>query len=230
MIKNRIAKLIRFFVERSGGEVIYYDSPFLKEHFNSVKGIRECLFKLKIKPPRIHECLMLKFCTEKTSGNIAEVGVYKGASAYLISHFKKERQLYLFDTFNGLPELSEYDSSFFKKGAYSGNKQAVENLLSNFENIYVTKGLFPETAGVIKEKKFGFLHLDVDLYQGTKDSLEFFYPRMTERGIILIHDYWGFSEGVKKAVDDFFKDKPEQIIETVGRYCVISKNKNIKLH
>ena len=92
------------------------------------------------------------------------------------------------------------------------------------QNIFIYKGLFPkENSNKIKEKKFSFVHLDVDLYQGTKDSLEFFYPRMIPGGAILIHDYHHFSDGVKNAVDNFIINKPEILIEPVDKYALIIK-------
>ena len=56
--------------------------------------------------------------------------------------------------------------------------------------------------------KFQFIHLDVDLYQPTKDSLDFFYPKLAQGGIIVCDDY-NFSTfpGAKKAWDEFFNDK-----------------------
>lgn len=66
------------------------------------------------------------------------------------------------------------------------------------------------------------MHLDLDLYKATSESIEFFYPRMSKGGIILSHDYLTAS-GVKKAFDDFFSDKPEPIIEMSGTQCLIVK-------
>ncbi len=58
------------------------------------------------------------------------------------------------------------------------------------------------------------MHLDADIYEATLDGLKFFYPRMPKGGIILIHDYNALHlVGIKKAIDEFFKDKPERIID-----------------
>jgi hypothetical protein len=70
--------------------------------------------------------------------------------------------------------------------------------------------------------RYSFVNLDVDLYESTFDSLDFFYPRL-ERGAILIsHDY-STSAAVKKAFDDFFKLKPEPVIRLCGSQCLIVK-------
>jgi O-methyltransferase len=55
------------------------------------------------------------------------------------------------------------------------------------------------------------VHLDADLYEPILEGLKFFYPRMPKHGMILVHDYNAWI-GARKAVDDFFSDKPELVI------------------
>lgn len=155
-------------------------------------------------------------------GDYAEVGVYNGLTAKFICEAKGDKPLHLFDTFEGLPEISKYDKTFHK-GQYNGNELFVKKRLKNYPNIFIYKGLFPRTSEPIKNKKFVFVHLDADIYQSIKDCLEFFYPRMNKGGIILSHDYTHI--GVKKAFNDFFNDKPETIIELPMSQCIVIKNK-----
>jgi O-methyltransferase len=54
------------------------------------------------------------------------------------------------------------------------------------------------------------------------DCLAYFYPRMSQGGIIVCHDYIAFS-GVRKAADEFFQEKPEAVIELPGNQCLIVK-------
>jgi len=60
--------------------------------------------------------------------------------------------------------------------------------------------------------KFAFVNLDADLYNPTKAGLEYFYPRLSPGGVIIIHDYNHKWEGVIKAVDEFVKTIPESLI------------------
>ena len=62
----------------------------------------------------------------------------------------------------------------------------------------------------------------MDLYKPTLESIEFFYPRMKKGGIIISHDY-SVALGVRRAFDEFFKDKPEPIIQMAGSQCLIVK-------
>lgn len=161
----------------------------------------------------------------KIDGDIAEVGVFKGGSAKIICEAKKEKTLYLFDTFSGLPEVSEIDDERFFKGRFKESLSSldiVKEFLSEYKNVFFYKGIFPETSKPIADKRFSFVNLDVDLYKSTLDSLEFFYPRMNKGGIIMCHDYPG-ATGVKRAVNEFFKDKPEIIINITANQALIIK-------
>ena len=82
--------------------------------------------------------------------------------------------------------------------------------------IYIHEFLYPLMQG------YDSVHLDVDLYKSTLDCLKFFYPRVNKGGIIISHDYPSVN-GVKKAFDEFFKDKPEPIIRVSYNQCLIVK-------
>lgn len=156
---------------------------------------------------------------------MAEVGVYKGGSARIICEANSDKTLYLFDTFEGLPQLSEFDNPLlYYKGRFDTKiEEVVENLKECKTEII--KGMFPESAKSFSDMKFSFVHLDVDLYQSTKDCLEFFYPKMSTGGIILSHDYQN-NKGVNKAINEFFEDKPETILWLLGSQCLIARGKN----
>jgi len=158
--------------------------------------------------------------TEKIEGDVAEVGVGSGGSAKIISEAKGDRHLHLFDTFEGLPEPEGIDAPFYK-GQYCYSFKGVKEYLQKYKNLHFYVGLFPLSAEPIRNKKFSFVHLDADLYKTTLDALEFFYPRMNPGGVIMSHDY--IRCGVKKAFDEFFKDKPEPIIQLIDSQSLIVK-------
>jgi len=140
-------------------------------------------------------------------GDFCEVGVYKGGSAILLAELLKGRKnLYLFDKFDYIPV------------------EEVRKMMQEYPNITIYPGLFPDTSDPIKDKKFAFVHIDVNIYEPTLACLEFFYPRIVKGGILLCHDYFGHEyPGVKKAFDEFFKDKPELVLETLGSHCLMVK-------
>ena len=154
--------------------------------------------------------------TERLGGACVEVGAYRGGTAELISRYKATRPLYLFDTFEGIPFVDERDISqdgfIHKVGDFSDTSlELVKARLSDYEDVHVYKGIFPQDTGnIIENLEFSFVHLDVDVYQSYMDSLKFFYPRMLGGGVIICDDYsFQSTYGARRAVDKFFKDKPE---------------------
>ena len=135
-------------------------------------------------------------------GDMAEVGVFRGASSKIIREAEPRKPLHLFDTFDGLPKPSAKDSGFHA-GLYSCSLQDVQQYLAPYHDLHYYPGIFPETADPIRETRFSFVHLDVDLFEGTFQSLQFFWPRMASGGVILSHDY-STSPGVHAAFDEFY--------------------------
>jgi O-methyltransferase len=139
------------------------------------------------------------------NGDVAEVGVYKGGSALLISRTLINDRIFLFDTFEGMPESNENDN-YHKKGDFNDTSyEEVVKLFSENKNIFVYKGCFPrENSEIISDKKFKLVHLDVDIYDSYKECLDFFYDKMVTGGIMVFDDYSASScLGAKKAVDEF---------------------------
>ena len=91
---------------------------------------------------------------------------------------------------------------------WSSSEKFVRNILDEFDFIEIYNGWIPDRFKEVENKKFQFVHLDVDLYEPTRDSLNFFYPKLVQGGVIVCDDY-NFSTfpGAKKAWDNFFKDK-----------------------
>ena len=161
--------------------------------------------------------------SRKIDGDMAEVGVYQGGSAKLICEAKGDKVLHLFDTFEGIPAVGGADSSHFYVGKYAACMEDVKDYLERYDHLHFYEGVFPGTAEPVKDKIFSFVHIDVDTYESTLSCLKFFYPRMNRGGFIISHDYHDGSMGVRKAIDEFFSDKAEPIIEMSGSQCLLVK-------
>ncbi len=210
-LKNKISKCL----EKKGLVVIYNSDSKIINLINKVKNEVEFLMKLN----EAYFLYNLVKATNKVKGDIAEIGCYEGGSSKIICEARDEtKKVYLFDTFAGLPETDRLGG--FKKGICKAEYKKVKEYLKSYKDVYIYKGVFPETAKPIKNKSFSFIHLDVDTYKSTLKSLEFFYPRMNKNGIILTHDY--IKLGVKKAFQEFFKNKKEVLIESYSQ-CLIVK-------
>ena len=155
---------------------------------------------------------------KKIPGDVAEVGTYAGGSAKLICETEKEKPIHLFDTFEGIPNTEEGHS-----GQYYASLKDVRSYLSQYKNATLYPGIFPETGDAVQDRTFSFVHLDVDIYESTKNSLEFFYPRMSRGGIIMSHDYMDLRWGAREAIDEFMADKPEAVFRSSRNQCLIVK-------
>ena len=164
---------------------------------------------------KISRCFTLKnllLSVAPLKENVAECGTYRGRSAFVLAHylkktgFGKTSTFHLFDSWKGPSESDPiHDNlSVVRKGSFQATEEHVQAHLSEFEFVQTHKGWIPETFAAVSDKKFSFVHIDVNLYQPTFDSLNFFWPRLTIPGIIVFDDY-GFrgSSGEKRAADEF---------------------------
>lgn len=161
--------------------------------------------------------LLLRSLVERgITGDLAEVGVYKGNTARLIHHYLPERNLYLFDTFAGF-DGRDVQAEMTRTGRPTSQREfsdtSLELVLKNIHpqntNVQVFPGYFPESAPPsLDDRVFAFVHLDADLYEPILAGLQYFYGKMTGGGFILVHDFNSWL-GARRAVCEFFKDKPE---------------------
>jgi len=148
--------------------------------------------------------------TKNIKGSTAECGVYKGGSSILIAMNRNDTIHFALDTFEGFPDIIT-DLDLLKSGGFSeASSVNIMELFGNYKNIRVLKGSFTNSFPYISDNHFSFVHIDSDLYISTKECCNFFYSRMSKSGIMLFDDYLTQdTPGVKKAVDEFFKDKIE---------------------
>ena len=152
---------------------------------------------------------------QNIQGEIAELGVYRGEFArYLNSEFP-DRTLNLFDTFEGFAESDEQNdlkANLVSDRVIHDTKfidTSIDLVMSKMkypERVKIYQGYFPETIPS-EEKRFALVSLDTDIYPPMLAGFEYFYPRLSEGGFIMAHDYnsANFFDSVHKAVDDFEK-------------------------
>jgi O-methyltransferase len=204
--------------------VLNYGDPHRRrviDLINRIKNEKEMLLRNN----EAYQLFVAVNAVAKIPGDIAEVGVYQGGSAKLICEAKGKKPLHLFDTFEGLPRVDKHNHIDFSQGQYRASFEGVKNYLQKYERVYLHKGVVPQSAEGVKNNKFSFVHLDVDIYSSTRDCLQFFYPKVTKGGLILSHDFvfGDRDKGVSKAFLEFFDDKPEPVIELAGSQCLVTK-------
>lgn len=155
---------------------------------------------------------------EGRAGQMAECGCYEGASAWFMTSERPETPLHLFDSFEGLSDPGSEDVTVsgirsWEKGDMRSMEAKTRATLREFPNVEIHKGWIPSRFVDVENEHFCFVHIDVDLYQPTWDSLDFFYPRTISRGVLLLDDY-GFATcpGAFSAVNEFMADKPETVV------------------
>jgi O-methyltransferase len=148
-------------------------------------------------------------------GDFWECGVYKGGTARMLAeilaaHARPGTKLNLFDTFSGMPETDE-KLDIHRKGDFSDtNLETVRGVVGNPERVEFHPGWIPDTFREMSDAQVAFVHVDVDIYRSILDCCEFIYPRLNAGGVMVFDDY-GFPTcpGARKAVDEFFANKPE---------------------
>lgn len=161
---------------------------------------------------------------------VAEGGVYQGDFAAEIHKNFPDRKLFLFDTFEGFDSrdvlLEDMDHLSDAKTAHLNDTsvKAVLSKMKNKESIIVKKGWFPETTHGLESNCFGFVNLDFDLYKPTLEGLRFFYPRIVEGGVILVHDYYSEGyDGINKAVLEYEEEIGKRLYGIpIGDSCSIA--------
>jgi len=193
--------------------------------------IEELLKKYPLKSSMISEeqlkALLLELINTIESnieGDIVELGCFMGiTSVYLqriLELYKSNKKLYLYDSFEGLPEKSEFDKvtpEYHKAALAVTEKRLIEYFKEqNVSLPIIHKGWFKD--GNYPEK-ICFAFIDGDFFQSIIDGLTKVFPRMTKKGIICVHDYdYPKLPGVKKACLDYFKE-PDKI-EFISKYLI----------
>lgn len=176
-------------------------------------------------------------------GAWAECGVFLGTSASLLCRTAQTRipdytgtGLHLIDSFAGLSKPSDQDL-FPVRGRgkqKAGNRTMPENWLAapidhartalkDFPDVTFNAGWIPEIFTELPDTRWSFVHLDVDLYAPTLDSLAYFFPRLSTGGIIICDDYGApLFPGAHRALDDFCEEHeiPYVVLDT-GQSVII---------
>lgn len=178
--------------------------------------------------------ILLSLARQSSSlpGDWVECGVYKGGTAMLLAKILRDRglgkKLHLFDTFTGMPQ-TDPNVDLHKMGDFDDT--SLESVEANLRmvageagsRVFFHPGLIPETFRGCAVGPISFAHVDVDIFSAVLDCCEFIYPRLVGGGFLVFDDY-GFDScpGARKAVDQFFRGKPEiPIVLPTGQALVV---------
>ena len=171
-----------------------------------------------------HRRLMLRELSRLTAGvpgDTAECGVYRGCGSYLIMEVNARlggaRTHHVFDSFAGLSAPGKEDGRYWTEGDLAVGLAEVQGNLSDLGQVAFYQGWIPDRFAEVAERHFAFVHVDVDLYEPTRDSVAFFYERLSPGGVFVCDDY-GFltCPGATAAMDEFLEGKPEKVVLLPG--------------
>jgi O-methyltransferase len=245
-ILQKIARLFGFEITRLQTEE-YYSPDVSLAFVETYKKVRPYTMT---SPERIFSlCEAVTYLQKnKIEGDIVECGVWKGGSMMavaliLLSLGEVGRDLYLFDTFEGMSEPTDddvdiaglsaknllhnsdkaKDESVWCNAALDGVKEVIESTGYPGNKTHFVKGMVEETIPHFAPSKIALLRLDTDWYESTKHELEHLFPRLSKGGVLIIDDY-GHWQGARKAVDEYFARNDIKIllnrIDYTGRIAV----------
>jgi len=149
-------------------------------------------------------------------GDLAECGVFEGAASYQLCRFAEKygRTVHLFDSFQGISAPKENDGTHWTEGGLSASESTVHANLKEFACFKTYPGWIPERFAEVSDRRFAFVHIDVDVEQPTYDSIAFFYPRMNSGAIIILDDHgYDTCPGARKAALEYMADKREPVLD-----------------
>ncbi len=141
-----------------------------------------------------------------SAGAMAEIGTYRGGGALHLTNACPNRKIYVFDPFSeeSFEKLDEALDGHFKHGDFRGVPiEHVASLLVD-KNVEIIQGYFPQSCLNRTFEKFSFIHLDVDVYDATINSLRFLFQSglLLPKSYIVIDDFNRGCLGVDKALKE----------------------------
>lgn len=149
---------------------------------------------------------LIEHAARSPAGAFLELGVFQGGTAWHLAHlaFQQGRELYLFDTFTGIPYADAVDCH--KVGDFGGvDVQALRRALPGCHFI---SGIFPGSTAAMNHvlPPLAFVHLDCDQYRSIHDAVAYLTPFMAPGGVMWFDDS-PCLEGAKLATRELFGDR-----------------------
>lgn len=174
-------------------------------------------------------------------GDFVELGCYKGYTSVLLGQLlqksagnsdRGERKLWIYDSFAGLPDKTSPDLSGaganFKSGELFVTKREVIDRIKKhgLRNVIIKKAWFDQLEAGDLPPQIAFAFCDGDLYASIQTSLKLVLPRLSQRGIIVVHDYNNPElPGSARAVDEFLRQHPDFKIQIRHSLAILTKQR-----
>lgn len=154
---------------------------------------------------RCYELWELAGQSVRADGAIVEVGVWRGGTGCLLALAAPEKTVYLADTFAGVVNASAHDTRYAGGEHADTSENLVQGLLDSagVKNARLLKGKFPDETAAMVEERVALLHVDVDVYESARATVEWARPRLLPGATIVFDDYGFYGcEGVTRLVNE----------------------------
>ncbi len=152
---------------------------------------------------RCYELWELAKQTSRVDGAIVEVGVWRGGTGCLLALAAPRKTVYLADTFAGVVNAGPHDTRYRGGEHADTSDEMVGGLLASAGagNAQLLKGVFPHETSASISGPIALLHVDVDVYQSAKDTVDWALPRLLTGSTIVFDDYGFYGcEGITRYV------------------------------
>jgi len=230
-----IKSVLRRMLRRLGYDLLRYPSPDFSDA--DLALIRDVQPYTLTTPERLFALVKATehLVRHGVSGAIVECGVWRGGSMMAVGRTLLRlgdtgRELYLFDTFEGMPSPSAADVHFTGRPAGTllrgprtednGNwayapvdvaRRAVLSIGYDPAKIHFVIGKVEDTVPARAPDRIALLRLDTDWYESTRHELVHLLPRLVSGGVLIVDDY-GHWMGARKAVDEYFAEHKVDIL------------------
>ena len=181
---------------------------------------------------RIHTYCWAAHSALSVPGDFVECGVFLGLySATLLDYLDwdaADKQIYLYDTFEGLAEKYATDRELDDLGdSYEiedWHRRVIERF-SPYSRVEIVKGVVPDVLAETSPQHISLLHLDMNAASAETGALDVLFERVSDGGFVLMDDY-GRNENheLHLALRDWMKDHGHNILELpTGQGLVVKR-------
>lgn len=248
---NALAKSIKQILRRFGFDLVRYPAQLPADVTQDITETCKVVAPYTMTSPQriLALCEAVRYIhATSVEGDIVECGVWKGGSMMAVARTLLKlqgahRNLFLFDTFEGMSPPTEHDVAIDGESASTllarssrddaasvwcqASLETVRNALDSTgyprENVHLIQGMVEDTIPTKAPEKIALLRLDTDWYESTRHEMEHLFPRLAIGGVLIIDDY-GHWKGARKAVDDYLEQHQVRLlldrIDYSGRIAV----------
>jgi hypothetical protein len=171
---------------------------------------------------RSHICTWAAKQVQNIPGDFVELGVFYGHLSKVIINYAPEvlngRNFFLVDPWGNLGEKA-FSNYLYNEDIF----EAVKSRFEGIEQIKLIRGAVPAILSKIPVTNVSFLLIDMNGHEAELAALNYFYPKMSKGGIIYFDDYGGRWPKLRKVIDDFLFDKPEELLTFASPNAIIIK-------